>query len=168
MNKYLMMSAAAALAVSAAGEADAGTSSVHFASSGGASFCDGLILHHSGHIYVGEHLFSHCYSGAANLPVLGLGELWKQDPVGAKNVDLGDISIAYNYHEAYICTYDLTIPVKAGGKWAMWCSLNGDSAFLVNEGVLLAGKYAARQGVKPDSTAAKVAETLRARAKEGQ
>ncbi len=168
MNKYLMMSAAAALAVSAAGEADAGTSSVHFGTASGGSYCDGLILHHSGHLYVGLHVYTHCSSTDANLPVLGLGEMWKQDPVGAKNVNLADLTFAYNYHDAYACTYDLEIPVKAGGKWALWCTLNGESGFLVNDGILLAGQYAERQGVKAESTAARVAQTLKARSKDGK
>lgn len=168
MNKYLMMSAAAALAATAAGEADAGTVSVHFGSASGTSYCDGLILHVNGHVYVGEHTYSNCSSTEANLLVLGLGETWKGDTVGTKNVNLADITFAYNYGENVISTYDLEIPVKAGSKWDSWVAFSATSAFIGNSGTLLLGPFAKHQGQKAESTVTTVARSMKLQRKDGR
>ncbi|HEY5046998.1 MAG TPA: hypothetical protein VII49_03130 [Rhizomicrobium sp.] len=159
MNKYLSMSAAAALATTAAGSAEAGTYSVHFG--GGASYCDGIIGTSNGAVFAGRHIYTHCGSGT-NLRIEGLMEKLKGDPVGKHNVNFSDDSLAFNYHENYAISFDIQTPIVAGNKWDAWINNMGSTAYIANSGVLLAGQYAKMvpHGQKGISTLSKVIAAL--------
>ena len=163
MNKYLMMSAAAALATMAAGTAEAGTYSVHFATPAGASYCDGIIGTSNGAVFAGWHIYQHCTSAhATNLRIEGLMEKLKGDPVGKHNVNFSDDSLAFNYHENYAISFDIQTPIVAGNKWDAWINNMGSTAYIANSGVLLAGQYAKMvpHGQKGISTLSKVIAAL--------
>jgi hypothetical protein len=148
-NKYLMMSAAAALAISVAGEADAGEVSVHFGTASGVSYCDGEIGPSSyiSHVAVGEHIFSPCGSTYTNLTTPGFDSKGDKGIPGAGKgkkagtISLSDTTFASHYHENYAIMYQMESPVAAGGKWDLWAAFSPTSAFLGNDGVLLAGTF---------------------------
>ena len=163
MNKYLMMSAAAALAATAAGTAEAGTYSVHFGTSGGVSYCDGLLGTSNGPVFAGRHMYQNCNSPVTtNLFILGLREKLKGDPVGKHNVNFSDDSLAWYYHENFALSFDIQTPIVAGNKWDEWLNTTGSTAYIADSGVLLAGQYAKQipPGLKGISTLSKVIAAL--------
>ena len=140
MNKYLLMSAAAALATTAAGTAQAGTYSVHFGTASGGSYCDGEIGTSNAGVYAGRHIYTKCSTLDTNLLTEGLGEKQKGNAVGKKNVNFSDMTFGYNYHENYAISFDLATPIAAGGKWDLWVSFVASSSYIGNSGTLKAGK----------------------------
>jgi len=167
MNKYLLMSAAAALATSAAGSAQAGSFSVHYGTASGGSYCDGLIgtSDYASNFSVGEHVYTHCSSADSNLITLGFDtkgdkEIPKKKKKGG-TISLSDTTFAYNYHENYGIMYQVESPVAAGGKWDLWVAFSPNSTFLGNDGVLLSGQYAKANGKKLESTVQKIQASLK-------
>lgn len=163
MNKYLFLSAAAALTAAAACTANAGSYSVHYGTSSGASLCDGLLVDNIGKEFVGHHIYTTCgYS--YNVAVLGFAEKQKGDPVGAKHVMFSDATGAFLYGtENYAFLWDIQNPIKAGNKWAVWVYFaTGSTSFLpFNKGILLPGQYAKhRAGQKSRSTISRLIEAL--------
>jgi hypothetical protein len=170
MNKYLLMSTAAALATVSAGDANAKSYSysVHFGTQDGGSYCDGEVGHAVGAVYAGNHGYSNCEGfGDEKFPNLGLAAKGGVPPMGGKakngNVNLADISYYVHYQANYAVTFDLETPIKAGGTWALWLSLYGSTAFIGNEGILLAGPHAKRNGSNAVSTISKLNEVLKHR-----
>jgi hypothetical protein len=161
MNKYLLLSAAAALATTAAGSAQAGSYSVHFLSTGGGSYCDGEIgtSNFSSNAAVGYHVYTHCSSADPNLVTVGLGEKGATPKKGKKkgHIDFSDITFGYLYAENAGILFDLASPVQAGGNWDLWVAFSGSSAFLGNEGVLAAGQFAKHNGGAQKSTVSAIA-----------
>jgi len=157
-----MMSAAAALAATVAGTAEAGTYSVHFATPAGASYCDGLLGTSNGPVFAGRHMYQACSVPSTNLRIEGLMEKLKGDPVGKHNVNFSDDSLAFNYHENYAISFDIQTPIVAGNKWDAWINNTGSTAFIANSGILLAGQYAKQipPGQKGISTLSKVVAAL--------
>ncbi|MGD0192820.1 MAG: hypothetical protein ABSD74_18935 [Rhizomicrobium sp.] len=168
MNKYLLMSAAAALATTAAGSAQAGSFSVHYGTAGGGSYCDGLIgtSDYASNWSVGEHVYTHCSSTDTNLVTLGFDTKGdKEIPKGGKKggtITWSDMTFGYNYHENYGIAYQTEYPVKAGGKWDLWVAFSSSSTFLGNDGVLLSGQFA-KVGGSHQSTVAKIATALKSK-----
>jgi hypothetical protein len=163
MNKYLLMSAAAALATSAAGSAQAGSVSVHYGTASGGSYCDGFRGVTTASYAVGQHVYTACgYSH--NIEDVGLVMKGNKNiPKGKKggNADLSDTTFAVfygSYSEAIL--FDLQTPIAAGGKWDLWVGFS-DSAFLGNDGVLLPNQFAKVPGKKANSTVTKLAASLK-------
>jgi hypothetical protein len=143
MNKYLMMTSAALLATTAAGNAEAATHTyiIHFGS--GSTYCDSLLLHKNGNVYAGKHLYTACGSGPDVL-IEGLGSSGGVPPGKGKggNVNIGDDTLAYIYHQNYSVSYDLQTPFKNGGTYAVWINDTGSSSYIANEGVYEVGNKA--------------------------
>jgi hypothetical protein len=160
MNKYLMMSAAALLGTAVAGAAQAGSYSVHFGTAGGGSYCDGLRGHSGNNLFEASFVYSHCYSGSANVPTVALGS--KGEPPGKSNKggQVGFLNYAPQPDTPPGTLYldDIQTPIKAGGNWALYVCF-GSSCFVADTGVLLPGQYAKFPG-KPmaPSTTAKLAD----------
>jgi hypothetical protein len=167
MNKYLLMSAAAALATTAAGSAQAGSFSVHYGTASGGSYCDGLIgtSDYASNFSVGVHVYTHCSSADTNLITVGFDTKGdKEIPKKGKKagtISWSDTTFAYNYHENYGIMYQVQSPVKAGGKWDLWVAFSSSSTFLGNDGVLLAGQFAKANGKKLESTVQKLQASLK-------
>jgi hypothetical protein len=163
MNKYLLMSAAAALATSAAGTAQASSYSVHFGTADGGSYCDGEIGTATGNVYAGTHHFTACGTTFTNLVTEGLsGKIGTVPGKSKKAVLFSDDTYAYNYHENYAIDFELSSPIKAGKDWALWVNFFGSSSFVGNEGVLLAGQYAKVPGKKAEKSMDKVTALIKA------
>ena len=166
MNKYLLMSAAAALATSAAGTAQAKSYSVHFGTADGGSYCDGEIGTSTGNVYAGTHHFTACGSSYTNLATEGLsgkiGTVPGDKKSSSKAVLFSDDTYAYLYHENYSIDFELSSPIKAGKAWALWVNFFGSSSFVGNEGVLLAGQYAKVPGKKAEKSMDKVTALIKA------
>ena len=161
MNKYLMLSAAAAMTTGLAGTANAGGYSVHFIGANGTSFCDGYIGSASSpragfQTAIGEHFYEICqslgYTWLRNIEVAGTKSKSNQlfgkayyfsdDSLAMSLLDLGyGPTTAFAYAEEYI----LQSPIKAGSKWCLWETF-GTSAFCANAGVLAAGQYVKANG----------------------
>lgn len=168
VNKYLMMSAAAALATTAAGTGatTAASYSVHYGTSSGASYCDGLIGNSVSVEFVAKHTYTHCgYSH--NIQDIGLAEKQKGDPVGKKNVVFSDQTFAFFYgNENYAILFDIQNPIQAGNKWDLWVYPSGSAAsgFVANGGILLPGQFAKhRPGHKSPNTVSKLLESMKAK-----
>lgn len=120
MNKYLLVSAAAILA--SAGAADATTV-------GFSGYCNGVVLTHQGKNYNAR--YTNC---SGTVTGTGFGVAVKTKGLG-KNVDLSDNAYANNYGiYSEVLNYDLSLPLKNGGKWSLWVGLDGISSFEVNAG----------------------------------
>jgi hypothetical protein len=167
MNKYLLLSAAAALATTAAGTAQAGSFSVHYGTSSGGSYCDGLIGASTASYVAGQHIYTHCSpSSVYNKNLEDLGLVMKGDkniPKKKKggNAGLSDTTFAvYDADYSVAILFDVETPVAAGGKWDLWEGF-GDSGFLGNEGLLLAGQYARVPGKSSQTSVAKLEAHLK-------
>jgi hypothetical protein len=158
MNRYLMMSAAALFASSTAAVADDSSKS-HFSGTVSLGTCDYLALHYvqSGIVFA-EHLYTHCGSGT-NL--IELGYEGKNAKGHGSSLAIGEMALAYNYHENYALMLDLSAPIKSGGTWALWVAFSQDSVFLAENGNYNVVDAPARKA--SGSTLAKVVEMLRQR-----
>lgn len=123
MNRHLMMSAAALLA--GTGAAGAGTSqTIYFNGS-----CPAIELVKQG------NTFNATFLGSCSKPDgYGMGFAAKTKGIG-KNVNLSDNFEAMNYgvYTEYV-SYDLSLPLRNGGAWAMWLGFSGTSIFEANSG----------------------------------
>lgn len=156
MNKYLLMSAAAAMATGVTGTANAAGYSVHFLGASGTSYCDGYIggTNSSG-AAGGSHYYQVCaslgYTYLKNIHVVGVkaggtppGKKAKSQLVfsdttyAMEYIDLNEPTYAWSYAISFV----LQSPIKAGKKWALWVSFANSSASLGNEGTLASGQYA--------------------------
>jgi hypothetical protein len=133
MNKYLMMSAAAAL-VSTAAQAGTAVHSWTFGTAGGGSYCDGGTLYTNGSsVWAWRHTNNNCASGVST----GNGRTGKLNGFG-KGADMSDNLIAKNYL-SYFETINFLLPKKiAQGKhWELDVAFTGTTAFTGNSGVLI-------------------------------
>jgi len=140
MNKYLMLSAAALLAGTAAAQGYE-TQKFSFGTAGGNSYCDGGEGVWSGNLYTWNHLNADCagysYWG-------GPGIAGKTRGIG-KNVVLFDN--VPQYSGSYLCSIDFPPKFKIGGTFTLWC-VNGSVPFEAGSGVLLPFQGEARKGAK--------------------
>lgn len=164
MNKYLLMSAAAALASTAAGTGSASASSfsVHYGTSTGSSYCDGIIGASNGQAYWGHHTYTTCgYSH--NIADVGIGG--KKLKGGIKKAAvMSDDTFAFIYgNENYAITFQLQTPVVAGNHWNLWVWFGfSSSAFLGNQGITLPGQFASHKpGHKSQNTVSKLTAALK-------
>ena len=165
MNKYLLMSAAAAMATTAAGSAQAGSYSVHFQGNDGTSYCDGEIgtSNYASNFSVGQHHYTDCSSADPNLVTLGFDtkgdkEIPKKKKGGT--ISYSDITFALLYGENDGIMFQLQSPVAAGGKWDLWVAFSSTSTFLGNEGILASGQYAKQKPGAHLSTVSAIAAKM--------
>jgi hypothetical protein len=148
MNKYLMMTAAALLASTAA--ANAGERHFKFGTMGGGSYCDGGIGIWSSYVYGWQHTNYDC-AGSVALGTPGIEG--KTSGIG-KNINMSDASFFSNNYSGPICSYDFPPKFKIGGTWSLWCSFSGSLAIELNSGILLPSNAKA-QGSKSTLAAVK-------------
>jgi hypothetical protein len=142
MNKYLMMSAAAAL-VSTAAQAGTAVHSWTFGTAGGGSYCDGGTLYTNGSSVWGwQHTNNDCAGGLSN----GNGRTGKLNGFG-KGADMSD---NMPHDDGLVVNFLLPKKFNRHPKWQMDCSYNGTTAFQCGSGILIAG--GARKGPSGKST----------------
>lgn len=168
MNKYLLLCAAAASATGAA-SANAASFSVHYGSSTGASYCDGLVgnIDGNGSMYWGYHVYTTCgYSH--NLAVIGVGGNGYQgglrNGVIKKSVAFSDQTFAFLYGgtENYAILFDVQKPIEPGKHWCVWVYNDFSSSVYFNCGILLPGQFDRhRPARKSQSSVSKLIEGLK-------
>jgi hypothetical protein len=115
MNRYLMITAAALLGGTAqafAGEPSR-TQTIHFLSSNGSSYCDGMSFYKSpvvDAIYFGTHILTEC--GESNTQVVG----------GANKRGVG---LVEDFGSSTSFLYDISKPIRKGGTWTLWDCQSG-------------------------------------------
>jgi hypothetical protein len=160
MNKYLMLSAAAALVGTAGTAADAGSliKSFQFGTSSGGSYCDG------GRVYNGSgtglrawvHTNNNCGGGTS----IGQGMVAGL-PTGNKGSDMSDNFYAKNYGlYSVVLNYQLPKRIKNGHPWTLTVGFSGTSSFLGNSGVLINVGHAAVKHQGGKSTAKSVQQLI--------
>jgi hypothetical protein len=157
MNKYPMMSAAVLLAGTGASTA-AGAKTV--------TLCTGndnsafLQLNTSGATYNATYL-------TGQSPATGFGIAGRTKGFG-KHVTLSDNYNNYgNSNESL--SFDLSLPLKNGGAWALWVEFSGISAFEANSGSYTRCKGATKgSGKMMAATKALIARIAAARKQAGQ
>jgi hypothetical protein len=118
--------------------------SIHFLTSGGGSYCDGMSFQKTGaHHAAGLHLNEDC-AGSAN-EVMG-------------TVDKTRFSLSENYSNSISLTYDIFKPIKNGGTWDLWVCFSGVSCFEGGSGIYKKGFPAHRIDRTP--TTARVAQMI--------
>ena len=151
MNKYLMLSAAAVLASTAA---QAGTfqHSFTFGTSGGSPYCDGGNVYTSGAtVWSWQHTNNNCASGVS----YGQGLLEKSGTYG-KGANMSDNYYGKNYgiFTTYL-NYNLPKKLANGKPWELFVGFNGTSSFFGNSGVLT-NVAAAKRGGKSTTAGLKM------------
>jgi hypothetical protein len=132
MNKYLLLSAAAALASTSA---NAGTAvkSFQFGTASGGSYCDGGTLYTSGSsVWSWQHTNANCYG------FVSYGQGLKGTQAGVKGADMSDtfFGAAYGIFSEYV-SFMLPKKIKNGEQWQVWLGINGTTSFLANAGPLI-------------------------------
>jgi hypothetical protein len=162
MNKYLMLSAAAVLANTAA--ANAGVHSFTFGTTYGGSYCDGGVIYtgvdggaNSGAVRAWTHTNNNCASGTSE----GQGLLGKISGLG-KTANMSDTFFQKNYGCNYLqISYTIPKKVATGKNWTLWIGESGFTSFEGNSGVLnnvTAARHVTSHG--KTSTLAKVKQLL--------
>jgi hypothetical protein len=153
VNKYLMMSAAALLGSAPAFAGDqAKTHTIHFYSSGGQSYCDGMTFAKTGvHVAAGQHLNED--RNGTNVQIIG-------------TVDKIAFHLSENYSQSVAYTFDIFKPIRNGGTWDLWVCLDGTTCFEGNTGTYQKGFPANRASHVPTTVrvAAMIAERRAVRA----
>ena len=156
MNKYLMMSAAALLGSAAPGFAahPSGTHAIHFGTSNGGTYCDGMSFYKSPYsgapIELGTHLLSGC--GETDTEVAGKGSKTQ-------------FTLVEGWISNTTFVYDISKPIKNGGAWVVYICPNGSTCFFGNSGTYALG-YQPAKGIRQSTTArvgAMIAERKAAR-----
>ncbi len=149
MNKYLMLSAAAAL-VGTAGSASA--SSFTFGTSGGGSYCDGGTVSGSD-LRAWVHTNNNCAGGTS----IGQGMAGKLTAYGdftatkGKGSDMSDNFYAKNYGSfGVVLNYQLPKKIANGNPWTLTVGFGGTTSFIGNSGVLI--NTSGKQGQGKTST----------------
>jgi len=133
MNKYFLLSAAAALASTAA-HAGTAVGTFGFGTPSGGSYCDSGAAYTSGSsVWSWQHLNADCYGFTS----YGVG-LSGKDKAAGKGVTMSDNFFAADYGIAseYV-SFHLPKKIKNGATWEVWLGLSGTTAFLANEGPLI-------------------------------
>jgi hypothetical protein len=148
MNKFLMLSAAALVgsAAPALASDQSKLHTIHFFSSNGASYCDGMNFQNAGkHMAVGLHLNEDCAGTNGQVS-------------GTVNKTQYTLNENQGFSESF--AYDIYKPIRNGGAWDLWVCLSGTTCFMANQGFYEKGFPGVhRKGV---STTAKVAEMVAA------
>jgi hypothetical protein len=133
MNKYLMLSAAAVMASTAA-NAGTLTHSFTFGTSGGGSYCDGGSVYTSGAtVWSWQHTNNNCGGGVS----FGQGIVAKNAVLG-KSANMSDNFESKNYGSNYVyLNYTLPKKLAAGKPWELWVGFSGTTSFFANSGVLV-------------------------------
>lgn len=132
MNKYLLLSAAAALASTGA-NAGTAVASFGFGIASGGSYCDGGTLYTSGaSVWSWQHTNADCYG------FTGMGQGLKGKQAGSKGADMSDtfFGAAYGIFSEYV-SFVLPSKIKNGKEWQVWLGLSGTTSFLANSGPLI-------------------------------
>jgi len=159
MNKYLMLSAAAVMASSAA---NAGTflHSFQFGTAGGGTYCDGGSVYSSGtSIWSWRHTNNNCAGGQSEGQGL-VGFLVSGKNPTIKGANMSDTFYGQNYgvFSVYL-SYTLPKKLATGKPWELWVGFSGTTSFLGNSGALL-NVAAGHKG--HTSTASKVMSLIKA------
>jgi hypothetical protein len=164
MNKYLLMSAAAALATTAAGAVDSANAySLHFS-----GYCDGVIGNASGSVYAARHTMVGCgYPSSLYGVQEGLGAKGAAHASHGKkkkgNVNMGDTLEVRVFGTNIGLSYDFSTPVAAGSSFYGWASFSGVTSFNYISGVMASGagaKVNPNHNLKP--TVAKLSALIKA------
>jgi len=133
MNKYLLLSAAAALATTAA-HAGTQTATFGFGTPSGGSYCDGGTLYTSGSsVWSWQHTNADCYGFTS----MGQGLKGKLNASG-KGASMSDTFFGADYgiFSEYV-GFVLPAKIKNGKTWQVWVGINGTTSFLANTGPLI-------------------------------
>ena len=138
MNKYLMLSAAAAL-VGTAGSANAGSliNTFQFGTAGGGSYCDGGAAFTSGG---GLRSWIHTNNNCGGATSQGQGLVGKLSEVGFKGADMSDMLFCKNYGFSACNTYvnfQLSKKINNGNPWTLTIGFGGTTSFVANSGVYI-------------------------------
>jgi hypothetical protein len=154
MNKYLMLSAAAALAATGA---NAGTfqHSFTFGTNSGGAYCDGGNTYTSGSTaWSWQHTNNNCASGVS----FGQGILAKSGTFG-KSANMSDNIESKNYGSNYVyLNYTLPGKMKNGKPWEIWVGFSGTTSIFAGGGPIINVSAASKQnhgGSKSTTTALK-------------
>lgn len=139
MNRYLLLSAAALLAGTTAGSANAGTHTFTFGTSNGGSYCDGgkVVTGTGGDkaVWSWTHTNNNCASGTSE----GQGLAGKS---GKKSIaTMSDTYDTKQHITTQSVSYVLPQKLKPGGHWEMWIEVGGVSSYEGGHGVLIMGAH---------------------------
>lgn len=134
MNKFLMLSAAAALATSTA-DTIAGTLRHSFnfcTASGNSCFVDGGIVYTSG-----RSVWSWQHVHATGAPSYGQGLAGKRQGTAAKSVNMSDTFYGQNYgiFSLYL-NYELPAKLRTGQPYEVWFGMAGTTSFIAGAGTI--------------------------------
>ncbi len=131
MNKYLLLSAAAAMAATAGGGPAQASTTVHFQSISGGSYCDYFVINRNGALYAGQHVGG-AYCGTSVFFDAGLKAKGKMPYFGNKTplVAFGDSSFSLFGGLLFV----LSLPLGPGGEWAILYTSNGSTTYVLNAG----------------------------------
>jgi hypothetical protein len=153
-NKYLLMSAAALLASTAA--ASAGERQFQFGSVFGGSYCDGETGYWSGANYQWVHTNADC-AGATGIGNPGIEG---KTPTLGKVVDMTD---TYTMQNPGACSYVFPSKFRLGGKWSFVCNNLDGTKFKLKGGVLASPNANAGDATKSSLSTVKAMLAERAR-----
>jgi hypothetical protein len=147
MNKYLMLSATALLA--SAGEATASNVSSGISLGNGCA----LGIAGGGGIYVVQY-FGRGGGGIAT------GQGLERKVRHKKSVELS--SNYFGSATSMGISYDISLPIRPGGTWALWVEYNGTTAFIADSGTYTVGVAGPRKGRHLAARTKALIERLRA------
>jgi|SRR5215469_4430753 len=128
MNKYLLMSAAAAMAATAGGSV-AQASTIHFTRSG-VTYCDYFTVNHTGGIYAAVHHAPNCGSSAIN----DVGAIGKKMKGGVGHgVQFADVTWQYLGIASDALDFEVGAPLGSG-HWNILVNTNGNTGLVLNSG----------------------------------
>jgi hypothetical protein len=133
MNRYLMLTAAALLAGTASAGADCYTFT--FASTGGASFCDGGMIGWSSGGSA-QRSWRHINNNCAGASSEGFGLLGKTKGFGDFSTMSDDVDARNNVFSQQVA-YSLPKNIKNGQPFVSWVEVGGTTAFETGNGILV-------------------------------
>jgi len=144
MNEYLMMSAAAVLAGTASGAANAATHSFTFASAYGNPYCDGGTVYETGTnstLWTWAHTNNNCAGGVSyGFGVRGKSPACIYPPTGIEFI-CAVMSDPYFCQNDGLCSwsisYALPKKIKTGQPYLLFIKFSGTSSFPGGYGVLV-------------------------------
>ena len=138
MNKYLLMSAAAAFAATTTGGV-AQAATVHLGTSGTGSYCDYFIItNNAGGLVAGKHVGGlSCGSSVFNDPAYKAGK--GAAPFGVKTHTLGFadtvFALAGLSYDGLDFVFSTPLNPDSGGVWAILANTTGNTTYILNHGV---------------------------------
>jgi hypothetical protein len=160
MNKYLLMSAAAAIAATAGTNVATAATTVHFHSAGGATYCDYLVINNSGGgLYAAVHHGGVTCVSTSLQNDAGVKDKKGKVPGGGGSTQFADTTIARA--DGLWDGLDFDLGKFTTGAWALILNTNGTTAFVLNGGSQSAK---VKPGAKlTKSTASDIIKALRAK-----